>query len=137
MSSGALQAEGGRNSSGKEARSQPWTDGPKTETESETVPESVSVSVSAVVNVTFGEPGWSTVPSLEIVNVADGVLHRAGDDWFIDRTTTVLPLCNYINAAGNYSLRSYSLSPEDKVERVMICRGGAAVAPYAGPCPPK
>ena len=46
-------------------------------------------------------------------------------------------LCNYINAAGNYSLRSYSLSPEDKTERVMICRGNAAVAPYAGPCPPK
>jgi hypothetical protein len=107
----------------------------------------ISAAASAVMLVTsaradhscdaLGEPGWSTVPSLEIVNVADGVLHRAGDDWFIDRTTTVLPLCNYINAAGNYSLRSYSLSPEDKVERVMICRGGAAVAPYAGPCPPK
>ena len=55
----------------------------------------------------------------------------------VDRTTTVLPMCNYINASGNYSLRSYSLSPEDKIERVMICRGNAAVAPYAGPCPPK
>ena len=82
-------------------------------------------------------PGWSTVPSHEIVNVADGAPYQAGGDWFVERTTTVLPLCNYINASGNYSLRSYSLSPEDKTERVMICRGSAAVAPYAGPCPPK
>jgi hypothetical protein len=85
----------------------------------------------------LGEPGWSTVPSHEIVNVADGPPYQAGDDWVVDRTTTVLPLCNYINASGNYSLRSYSLSPEGKIERVMICRGNAAVAPYAGPCPPK
>ena len=63
--------------------------------------------------------------------------YQAGGDWLVDRTTTVLPMCNYINASGNYSLRSYSLSPEDKIERVMICRGNAAVAPYAGPCPPK
>ncbi len=39
---------------------------------------------------------------------------QSGGDWFVERTTTVLPLCNYINAAGNYSLRSYSLSPEDQ-----------------------
>ena len=85
----------------------------------------------------LGEPGWSTVPSHEIVNVADGAPYQAGGNWFVDRTTTVLPMCNYINASGNYSLRSYSLSPEEKIERVMICRGTAAVAPYAGPCPPK
>jgi hypothetical protein len=85
----------------------------------------------------LGEPGWSMVPSHEIVNVADGPPYHAGGDWLVDRTTTVLPMCNYINASGNYSLRSYSLSPEDKIERVMICRGSAAVAPYAGPCPPK
>ena len=85
----------------------------------------------------LGEAGWSTVPSYEIVNVADGAPYQAGGDWFVDRTTTVLPLCNYVNAAGNYSLRSYSLSPEDKTGRVMICQGNAAVAPYAGPCPPK
>ena len=85
----------------------------------------------------LGEPGWSTVPSHEIVNVAAGAPYQAGGDWLVERTTTVLPLCNYINASGNYSLRSYSLSPEDKTERVAICRGGAAVPPYAGPCPPK
>ena len=85
----------------------------------------------------LGEPGWSTVPSHEIVNVADGAPYQAGGNWFVDRTTTVLPMCNYINASGNYSLRSYSLSPEEKIERVMICRGTAAVAPYARPCPPK
>jgi hypothetical protein len=85
----------------------------------------------------LGEPGWSTLPSHETVNVADGAPYQAGGDWFVARTTTVLPLCNYINAAGNYSLRSYSLEPEQKTERVVICRGGTAVAPYAGPCPPK
>ena len=85
----------------------------------------------------LGETGWSTVPSHEVVNVVDRPPYQAGGDWFVDSTTTVLPLCNYINAVGNYSLRSYSLSPEDKTERVMICRGNAAVAPYAGPCPPK
>ena len=75
--------------------------------------------------------------ALEIVHVADGPPYQAGGDWLVDRTTTVLPMCNYINASGNYSLRSYSLSPEDKIERVTICRGNTAVAPYAGPCPPK
>jgi hypothetical protein len=92
----------------------------------------------------LGEPGWSALASHETVNVAEGEPYRVGTagDWFADRTTTVLPLCNYINAAGNYSLRSYSLSPQDRTERVMICRGGAAgasvaVEPYAGPCPPR
>jgi hypothetical protein len=85
----------------------------------------------------IGDPGWSTVPSREILKVVDAAPYRVGADWFVDRTTTVLPLCNYINAAGNYSLRSYSLGPEDETERVMICRAGAAVASYAGPCPPK
>jgi hypothetical protein len=85
----------------------------------------------------LGEPGWSTVPSHEIVSVADGAPSQAAGDWFVERTTTVLPMCNYINASGNYSLRSYSLSPEDTTERVTICRGNVAVAPYAGPCPPK
>ena len=52
----------------------------------------------------------------------DAAPYRDGDNWFVERTTTVLPLCNYINASGNYSLRSYSLSPEDTTERVAICR---------------
>ena len=85
----------------------------------------------------LGDPGWSTVPSEEIVAVKDAAPYRDGENWFVERTTTVLPLCNYINASGNYSLRSYSLSPEDTTARVAICRAGAAVAPYAGSCPPK
>ena len=60
----------------------------------------------------------------------------------MDRTTTLLPLCNYFNAVGNYSLRSYSLAPSVKVERISICQPAAAgasvaVPPYGGPCPPK
>ena len=79
--------------------------------------------------------------SHETVGVKDGAPYRSGDDWFIDRTTTVLPLCNYLNAVGNYSLRSYSLSPEEKTERIAICKrtpgGSTPMAPYDGPCPPQ
>jgi hypothetical protein len=51
-------------------------------------------------------------------------------------------MCNYFNAVGNYSLRSYSLDPYEKKERIAVCRGTEAgpsvpAAPYAGPCPPK
>jgi hypothetical protein len=92
----------------------------------------------------LGDEGWSTVATHETVNISDGPPYQlaAGGDWFVDRIVTVLPLCNYINATGNYSLRSYSLSPEDRKDRVAICRAAAegarvAVPPYAGPCPPK
>ncbi len=85
----------------------------------------------------LGDPGWSTVPSEEIVGVRDALPYRDGENWFVERTTTVLPLCNYINASGNYSLRSYSLGPEDTTERVTICKGVAKVAPYSGSCPPQ
>jgi hypothetical protein len=84
----------------------------------------------------LGEEGWSTLKSHETVAVKDSAPFPIGGDWFVTRTTTVLPLCNYINAAGNYSLRSYSLDPEEKSERVRICRSGRAVAPYSGSCPP-
>ena len=77
------------------------------------------------------------IASRETVDVKDGVPVQDGGDWFVERTITVLPLCNYINAAGNYSLRSYSLAPETKIERVAICEGATAVAPYKGACPPK
>lgn len=77
------------------------------------------------------------VLSHETVSIADSVPYQSGGDWFVDRSTTVLPLCNYINAAGNYSLRSYSLSPEMKTERVAVCKGTTPIAPYAGACPPK
>jgi hypothetical protein len=90
----------------------------------------------------IGEPGWRTVPSHEIVSEVDGAPYREGTGWFIDRTVTVLPLCNYFDEIGNYSLRSYSLSPRATTERIGICRsdgGGASIAipPYAGPCPPR
>jgi len=88
--------------------------------------------------------GWSVVPSLETVGKADGFPYRAGagDDWFITRTTTLLPFCNYYNEIGIYSMRSYTLSPQLTKEQIQICtaapgRASAAIAPYAGPCPPK
>jgi hypothetical protein len=48
-----------------------------------------------------------------------------------------LPLCNYFSPVGSYSLKSYSLDPIEKSERVTLCHGAAPVAPYAGPCPPQ
>jgi hypothetical protein len=82
------------------------------------------------------DEGWTVAATVETAGVKDGAPYDVGGDWFFDRTTTLLPLCNYRNAAGAYSLRSYSLSPYDKTERVTLCRAGVAVAPYAGPCPP-
>jgi hypothetical protein len=85
----------------------------------------------------IGDEGWRVVATVEVSGVKDGAPYLAGADWVVDRTTTLVPLCNYFNAVGNYSLRSYSLDPVNRIERVTLCRGGAAVAPYAGPCPPK
>ena len=85
----------------------------------------------------IGDEGWRTVPSLEVTATADGAPYPAGADWLVERTVTLVPLCNYYNAVGNYSLRSYQLDPMRKTERVMLCRAGAPVAPYTGPCPPK
>jgi hypothetical protein len=85
----------------------------------------------------IGDEGWTVVATNETTDTKDGAPYRAGNDWFVDRTVTLLPLCNYFNSVGNYSLRSYSLDPVQKTERVALCRGGIAVAPYVGPCPPK
>jgi hypothetical protein len=90
----------------------------------------------------IGDPGWRTVPTHEIVGQVDSAPYQAGPGWFIDRTVTVLPFCNYFDEIGNYSLRSYSLSPRVTTERIGICRASAdgasvAIPPYAGPCPPR
>ncbi len=89
----------------------------------------------------LGEAGWRVVPTRETVDVKDGAPYQADNGWFIERTTTVLPMCNYINASGSYSLLSYSLSPETRTERVAICKNApgssSPVAPYGGPCPPQ
>jgi len=87
--------------------------------------------------------GWSVVPSLETVGQVDGAPYQAGagGDWFVNRTTTLLPFCNYYNEIGIYSMRSYTLSRQVAEERIQICKstpaGSAAVAPYAGSCPPR
>ena len=90
------------------------------------------------------EEGWRVLATNETVGIADSAPYPAGSpgDWFVDRTTTLLPLCNYFTPVGSYSLRSYSLDPTQQTERVAICRTGAqgasvVVPPYAGPCPPR
>ena len=72
----------------------------------------------------LGERGWKTVATVETVAQKDGTPYRAepAGSWYVDRSTTLLPFCNYYNSLGNYSLRSYSLSPETRTERVEICR---------------
>lgn len=91
----------------------------------------------------LGDQGWRTVATVETVGQADGAPYRPsqGGSWFVDRSITELPFCHYYNSLGNYSLRSYSLSPETRKVRVEICRavsggGSEAVAPYSGRCPP-
>ena len=83
------------------------------------------------------EEGWRVILSNEVTGVKDGAPYRSGSDWMFDRTTTLLPLCSYFSPVGSYSLRSYSLDPETKTERVMLCHGSQRVASYTGPCPPK
>ena len=91
----------------------------------------------------LADAGWSVVPSLETVGEADSAPYQAGagGDWFVDRTTTLIPFCNYYNDLGIYSLRSYTLSPQATTQRIAICTatpagGSVAIAPYAGSCPP-
>ena len=83
------------------------------------------------------EEGYRVVLSMETTGVTDGEPYQSGPDWIVERTTTLLPLCSYFTRVGSYSLRSYSLDPEKKTERVMLCHGEQRVAGYTGPCPPK
>src|SRR3954451_18418738 len=71
--------------------------------------------------------GWSVVPSEETISEVDGAPYQtaSGGDWVIDRTITFLPFCNYFNAIGIYSMRSYTLSPRESMDRVTICKGAA------------
>jgi hypothetical protein len=83
------------------------------------------------------EEGYRVMLSMEVVGVTDGEPIQSGPDWSVERTTTLLPLCSYFTRVGSYSLRSYSLDPEKKTERVMLCHGDQRVGSYTGPCPPK
>lgn len=88
------------------------------------------------------DEGWSVMAERQTLRQTDSAPYRTGPDWFVTRTTTVLPFCHYFNSIGIYSMRSYSLDPVTTEEKIAICResdggGSAAVAPYAGPCPPR
>ena len=109
-----------------------------------------ALAVSVISNATVAaeykcdpvtDAGWSVVAEREVLSQTDGPPYQSGTDWFIDRVTTVLPFCHYFNSIGVYSMRSYSLDPVVTEERIAICRrsgiDSVAVAPYAGPCPPR
>jgi hypothetical protein len=88
------------------------------------------------------DEGWSVVSERQTLSEVDGAPYRSGADWFVDRTTTVLPFCHYYNSIGVYSLRSYSLAPVETEEQIALCRAdeqgrSVAVPPHAGPCPPR
>jgi hypothetical protein len=88
------------------------------------------------------DEGWSVVAERQTLSEIDSIPYPAGADWYVDRVTTVLPFCHYYNSIGVYSMRSYSLAPMATEGRIAICRGNreggsVAVAPYAGPCPPR
>jgi hypothetical protein len=87
------------------------------------------------------DEGWTVMAERETLSQVDGAPYQVGPDWFVDRVATVLPFCHYFNSIGIYSMRSYSLDPVETKERIAICRrnreGSVAVAPYAGPCPPR
>ena len=90
------------------------------------------------------DAGWRTVVAHEVISQVDSAPYREGasGNWFVDRTTNVLPFCHYFDEIGNYSLRSYSLSPTTTKERIGICLGtpsggSVPVPPYAGRCPPE
>src|ERR1700688_3764 len=88
------------------------------------------------------DEGWSVMAERETLSQIDGAPYQVGPDWLVKRTPTVLPFCHYFNSIGIYSMRSYSLDPVTTEERIAICRqsreaGLAAVAPYAGRCPPR
>ena len=87
-----------------------------------------------------GDPppeGGRVMASTEVTDVSDGAPYQAGADWLVERTTRLLPLCNYFSPVGCYSLKSYSLDPFTRVERITLCHAATPVAPYAGPGPPK
>ena len=79
----------------------------------------------------------SALPERVMTNDDISKIVDTSDDWIVERTTTLLPLCSYFSPVGSYSLRSYSLDPEKKTERVMLCHGDLRVGSYTGPCPPK
>lgn len=85
----------------------------------------------------LGAKGWRSEATVETVATRDSTPYRsASGAWYIERSITEIPFCHYFNTLGNYSLRSYSLSPETRTERVEICRGSEVVIPYNGQCPP-
>ena len=88
------------------------------------------------------DEGWNVMAERETLSQTDSAPYRAGAEWIVNRVTTVLPFCHYFNSIGIYSMRSYSLDPVTTEEKITICRrigqgGMVAVAPYAGPCPPR
>jgi hypothetical protein len=108
--------------------------------------------------------GWTVYEDHRIVKEVDGAPYEQGGrgNWFLDRETTMLPMCSVFDDFGLYSLRSYMLQPVVTKSQVKMCQAtesGGSVPfvpadarprpadtahevyspydrPYAGPCPP-
>jgi hypothetical protein len=108
--------------------------------------------------------GWTVYEDHRVVKQVDSAPYEQGGrgNWFIDRETTMLPMCSVFDDLGAYSLRSYMLQPVVTKSHVRICQAtenGGSVPfmpadanprqadtahevystydrPYAGSCPP-
>ena len=108
--------------------------------------------------------GWTIHEDRRVVKQVDSAPYEQGGrgNWFVNRETTMLPLCSVFDDLGAYSLRSYMLQPVVTQAQVQLCQATAAGGsvpvvpteakprpadtahevfdsykrPYAGPCPP-
>jgi hypothetical protein len=108
--------------------------------------------------------GWTIHEDHRVVKEVDGAPYEQGGrgNWFLDRETTVIPMCSVFDDFGLYSLRSYMLQPVVTKSQLKICQAsenGGSVPfvppgvkprpadtahevyspygrPYSGPCPP-
>lgn len=108
--------------------------------------------------------GWTLKFDPKIVDQHDSAPFEVGKgDWFVNRTTVIIPQCSAYDDMGNYSLRSYMLPKITTQTQIQICRhderrGSVLIAPangmakpentrseiysdydrpYRGPCPPE
>jgi hypothetical protein len=107
--------------------------------------------------------GWTIHEDHRVVKEVDGAPYEQGGrgNWFLDRETTMIPMCSVFDDFGLYSLRSYMLQPVVTKSPLKICQatenGSVPFVPpgtrprpadtahevyspygrpYSGPCPP-
>ena len=92
----------------------------------------------------IADVGWSVVPSLETIATADGAPYQGGDRRGLVRRShhhaaAVLQLLQRDRNLQHALLHAVAAGHQEQVQICKAAPGGAsaAIAPYAGPCPPK